>query len=337
MTRIRPTTTFFALGAIGLLVLFSCATPGSTESAAGKFENLQVLAPDTTDDELSEIMLGFLSGLGLPRRAGRGCLHCHEGSLDEPRTSWDYAADTKPAKAQARVMMRMVSDINRHLDDLTPRPDASSRVTCYSCHSGRLNPKPLHDVLMERYESGGVGELSDTYRELRTRYFGADAYDFKPHTLRRIAEYLVEQSEFDDAVAIHGLNAEHSEDPSAIAGVVVVRLEQTFSTAGTDAMIARYHELKNEHPSEAFHPLPLGGLGWKLFRAGHREAGFRLFELNHAENPDSFVANENLAWGCFSMERFERAVELAEEWVAAHPEHESGRLMRDEIVRKAER
>lgn len=58
-------------------------------------------------------------------------------------------------------------------------------------------------------------------------------------------------------------------------------------------------------------------------------------ELNHGRHLDSFTATEDLAWVCLGCGIAARAVELAEGWVRAHPEHEACRLMRDEIVRWA--
>jgi len=301
-----------------------------------KYKNLQVLPADISDDELDQLMLDCLSGLGLPRRAGRGCLHCHEGSLETPRATWDYASDAKPAKAQARAMIRMVRDINeRHLNNVKPRVDKSSRVTCYTCHKGRLNPQPLDELLLDRYEDDGLVGLTKSYRELHRRFFAADAYDFRPRTLSGIGTALAARGAFDDAVAVHTLNHEYLDDPGLLGGVVAVRLEQALQTSHIDGMVARYHQLKTELPGEAFRPLLLDAVGWRIFRAGRREAGFRLFELNYAEHPESFTANEDLAWGCLEMGQKARAVRLAEAWHEGHPEHEAGRLMRNEIVRRA--
>ena len=95
-------------------------------------------------------------------------------------------------------------------------------------------------------------------------------------------------------------------------------------------MVARYHSLKQEHPAEAYSPLLLDPLAWYLFRAGQEDAGFRLFTLNFAEHPDAYVATEDLAWGNQSMGNHDRAIELAESWVADHPDHELGlRLLAD--------
>ena len=339
-------TRLVSVTVIVAIVFASCETSEhavSQDSAAGdtlasKFKNLQVLPKDIREDELSELMLDCLSGLGLPRRAGRGCLHCHDGSLETPRASWDYASDVKPAKAQARAMLRMVRDINeRHLNNVKPRVDKNSRVTCYTCHKGRLNPQPLDELLLDRYNDEGLGGLTKTYRELHSRFFAADAYDFRIGTLSGIGTELATQGAFDDAAAVHTLNHEYHDDPAALGGVVAVRLEQALKVSDIDGMVARYHTLKKELPAEAFAPLLLDGVGWRIFRTGKRDAGFRLFELNYQEHPDNFTATEDLAWGCLSMDRLDRAVKLAEAWFAAHPDHEAGRLMRNEIVRRAKK
>ena len=52
------------------------------------YTNLRVLPSDISRAELGQVMLDHLAGLGLPRRAGEGCLHCHSGSLEVPRSEW---------------------------------------------------------------------------------------------------------------------------------------------------------------------------------------------------------------------------------------------------------
>ena len=54
-------------------------------------------------------------------------------------------------------------------------------------------------------------------------------------------------------------------------------------------------------------------------------------ELNYEEHTEAFVANEDLAWGSELSGDHERALELAEKWVASHPDHESGRRLLDDL------
>src|SRR5260370_39368264 len=58
---------------------------------------------------------------------GRRCNFCHVNNNGQ----WDYAADTKPEKNQAREMIKMVMDVNKTTFK------GSVSVSCYTCHRGR--------------------------------------------------------------------------------------------------------------------------------------------------------------------------------------------------------
>lgn len=315
---------------LGLALVF--ASPLYAQDDANGYTNLQVLPSDIPRGELGQIMLDNLLELGLPRRGGEGCLFCHAGSMEVPRAEWDYASDEKPAKQKARVMMAMVSDINEvHLSRLEGGSESAMTVGCITCHAGRTNPMPLPDLLEREYRTGGIDRLEQTYRNARGRYYEADAYDFRVSTLIAVAGGLAGMGALDDAARVHELNIEYYDDVSAHGGLIQLRMFQALRSDGIDAMVDRYHALKAEHPGEAFRPLLIDPLAWQLFRAGEEEAGFRLFELNYAEHPASFVANEDLAYGLRAMGEVARAINLAERWVAEHPDHEVGRRFLAEI------
>ena len=130
---------------------------------------------------------------------------------------------------------------------------------------------------------------------------------------------------------IHTLNVECSDDPAAHGGLIKLRMLQALESDGIAGMVARYHALKAGHPTEAFGPLLIGEVAWRLFRGGQEEVGFRLFELDHAEHPQRFVAIENLAWGSDLTGDHERAIRLAERWGAGNPDHESGRRLLSDL------
>lgn len=203
------------LVSLAVFGFFSVATPPGFAQDA--FENLHVLPKDVTEDELSASMLENLRGLGLRRRQNEGCLHCHVGDMEQPADSWDWASDAKPAKAKARTMMAMVRDINaQHLEKLETRLEPPMRVTCYTCHAGRTDPRPLPDVLAAAYGEGGIESAIARYRELRERYFGGDAYDFRVGVLAGVAFGMAGRGALDDAVALAELNAEvHPTEPAA--------------------------------------------------------------------------------------------------------------------------
>jgi hypothetical protein len=80
--------------------------------------NLKILKPE---DLRSGVMRQFTQALGVT------CDHCHVQ---------DRAADEKPQKDTARMMIAMVSEINAKF------PDGASKVhvTCYTCHNGKVTP-----------------------------------------------------------------------------------------------------------------------------------------------------------------------------------------------------
>ncbi len=159
-----------SLACAALLVASLGAQPAAAQNAAASYTNLQVLPADISPAELGEIMLANLQGLGLRRRTNEGCLHCHAGSMDEPRNTWDYASDEKPAKETARMMMAMVREINSgFLNSLEHRSTPEVRVTCVTCHAGRINPMPLPELLVTEYEDSGLDALTRTYRSARSR------------------------------------------------------------------------------------------------------------------------------------------------------------------------
>lgn len=335
--RRRSVRTGLVAGALSVLAGAPGAVTGGVAVAQepGGYENLQILPDDIDRSELSRIMLANLSGLGLARRANEGCLFCHVGSMDVPSDQWDWASDEKPMKVKARTMMAMVRQINEGwLSTIERTYDAE--VGCYTCHAGRTNPMPLDALLFQAYEEGGPDALIDRYRELRRRYFAADAYDFRTRTLAEVAQRVAESGAFEDAAAIHRLNVDHTDDPEAVRGLIRLRMLQALETEGVEAMIDRFHASKSEHPPEAFSPGLIDPLGWYLFRSDRQAAAFRLFELNFREHPDAYVPTESLAWASRARGESTRALELARTWVDAHPGHELGRRLLDDMRRREE-
>jgi hypothetical protein len=99
-----------------------------------KFTNLQVLPKTITRAELVPIMRGFALNLGTR------CEHCHVGEGND-LSKFDFAADTKPAKATARQMMKMVAALNPQVADINdPAPEGKPKITCFTCHRGALKP-----------------------------------------------------------------------------------------------------------------------------------------------------------------------------------------------------
>ena len=265
---------------LGSTVLFSQAV----------FENLQVLAPDTSRSELNRMMLENLDGLGLPRQQNEGCLFCHVGDMEAPTETWDFASDEKVAKRKARVMMAMVQDINqRHLEQLVDRLAPRLSVTCVTRYAGRTDPRPLPDVLWAAYQAGGITVAVDRYRELWNRYFGSDAYDFRVGVLRQLSLRLVEAGAYADALAMADANVElYPDSPVARQSRLLILLEQAVNAGGAAAALTAFDRMRQSDEDAVISLSLLDALGWRLSRRDQTAEALRVFERNVSLFPDDW-------------------------------------------------
>ena len=131
--------------AAALILIAGCTTAQAPQPTANpEFRNLQVLPRDITRDQLMATMRSFTRGLGVR------CDHCHVVTATEPKEVLDFPADTKEQKRVARVMLRMVNDINgswmhrvEEAEDLKVAIGAppEMRVVCWTCHRGKTEPE----------------------------------------------------------------------------------------------------------------------------------------------------------------------------------------------------
>lgn len=291
------------------------------------YQNLRVLPSDIERDKLGEVMLNNLLGLGLPRRDGQGCLYCHVGDLKMTRDTWDYASDAKVEKRKARTMMAMVASINDHLAALEAPIDAGSRVGCATCHAGRTDPRPLPDVLMSTYEESGIETTIERYERLWDRYFGGDAYDFRPLVLARLAEHIAASDAFADAIALVGANLEvYPEDATANQTVLVLRLYEAYVGGTVEAALALADELATGDKSAWFAYQTLDSLGWTVFHERGDEVGaVAIFRSNLERFPDEYIPHESLADGLIFTGEPKAGGALYESWLERYPDHEIAR------------
>jgi hypothetical protein len=123
---------------IGVLALVLCSAPQLFAQGAfppASFKNLQVLPKDAPARVVIGTMKGFANNLGVR------CQFCHVGKEGMPLEEFDFVSDEIPQKKTARVMMRLVDDINKTLDAALPRAaGAEARVSCMTCHRGKSTP-----------------------------------------------------------------------------------------------------------------------------------------------------------------------------------------------------
>ena len=168
-------------------------------AAPGPPENLQVLPKTSTRQQVTAVMQAFSQGLGV------ACSHCHVEGADGRN---DFASDSVQAKHVARTMMRMTSGLNDKLVADLGRPAADlTRVECVTCHRGVAIPKQLGDILAATAAQKGAPAAITQYRELKTQFYGAQAYDFSSTGLVSAAQRVAPERP-DDAIAFLQLNAE---------------------------------------------------------------------------------------------------------------------------------
>ncbi len=125
----------------------------SPKKASEVYKNLQLLQ-DIPADQVHTTMRFIAGALGV------GCNYCHEGGGAAP--AWEK--DTKPTKAIARQMIRMVFDINKNLFD------ERLHVTCVTCHRGSTEVDNM-SVVVDRtdpLEESAPASRRETDRSLPT-------------------------------------------------------------------------------------------------------------------------------------------------------------------------
>jgi len=309
--------------------LLLCASRLVGQESAGAFKNLQVLPRDVSRDRLNEVMLDNLLGLGLPRLQGEGCLFCHVGTMEQPRSQWDYASDAKPMKQKARVMMAMVQSINQDfLARLATRIDTGHRVSCHTCHAGRTDPRPLPTVIKAAYTAGGVDSAAARYRTLRSRYFGRDAYDFRIGALGAVAQELADGGSLDDAIALAALERDTYPDSSvAVRSWMRLTLERTLNRDGVDATLAGLDRIRPQLGADVVTPTLLDVLGWRVFRQDRRVEAMAIIRRNHAMFPEEYIPTESLAFMLDETGDRAGALRLLEQWLERNPDHQRARRL----------
>src|SRR5579864_9568770 len=95
------------------------------------FTNLKILPPDVKKPELIKVMPNFSIQLGVR------CHFCHE--VNDDLTEGSFASDAKDEKQTARLMLKMVSQIND--DYISKVPNMPAPATCWTCHRGKSTPE----------------------------------------------------------------------------------------------------------------------------------------------------------------------------------------------------
>ena len=95
----------------------------------------------------------------------------------------------------------------------------------------------LEEELSEAYRTSGATAALARYHELRDRYYGAGAYDFREGALSDFADELAEGKDHEGAIAVLRLNA--SEFPQS--SEAWESLAEAYRTAGNRDVAAIYY------------------------------------------------------------------------------------------------
>jgi hypothetical protein len=102
-------------------------------------KNLQVLPKNLTTEQVHGIMETWAGALGTH------CDHCHAPDPDHTgpngRPRLNFADDSKPEKSTARLMFKMVDEINTKYISMVE--NSGHPVTCGTCHRGHVSPQPF--------------------------------------------------------------------------------------------------------------------------------------------------------------------------------------------------
>ncbi len=172
--------------------------------------NLKVFPKDTSREALVAEMRHFSFALDVR------CSHCHARREDGER-GLDYASDANPNKNKAREMLRMVATINNELLPNVPdRDDPPVVVTCKTCHRGTTKPRLLRqELLLAAHQNGGQAAV-EKFNELKEDYGNVGAYDFREWETNTVAEQLVAEGNFADALIIYSMNAERFPESASV-------------------------------------------------------------------------------------------------------------------------
>jgi hypothetical protein len=214
------------------------APPPGGPAHSDTLRNLKVLPKTMTRREVIGVMRGFSSGLGVR------CQYCHKGEEGKPLDTFDFASDEKRTKETARLMMKMVQDINgQQLTKIPDRPKPEVAVTCMTCHRGIPRPQPLGQAMVNALEAGGPDSARSAYRTLKERYYGRAAYDFGEPSLIGAALDLARDKRYDQALALLALNDEQfpssANTQDNIGDVQLARGDTTKAIAAYRAALQR--------------------------------------------------------------------------------------------------
>jgi len=223
-------------------LLFSAAATAQGKFPPDSLTNLQVIPKGTPVQQVVGMMRGFTTALGVR------CQYCHLGEEGQPLTTFNFASDEKRTKKTARIMIKMVMDINGTYLSQVPGPPAPLlEVKCTTCHRGVARPIPLADLVAYTVNTSGLDSAVKAYKALRGQYYGRAAYDFGEQSLPEAAGGLIRAAKWDEALGLLKLNEEQFTQAASAQNQLAEYYRQRGDTANA---IARYKLALERDPND---------------------------------------------------------------------------------------
>jgi hypothetical protein len=143
---------------------------------------------------------------------GVECGYCHGGRGGNTPAATPMTSAGRPRVEVAREMFLMVDRLNATVQEATGKPATEvTRVTCATCHRGVPIPMQIGDIVWQAALKQGADAAVAQYRELRSQFFGRQAYDFGEQALIPVTERLANVRP-DAAVALLRMNIDFHPD-----------------------------------------------------------------------------------------------------------------------------
>jgi hypothetical protein len=179
----------------------------------------------------------------IAKALGVECSYCHAGQRGSAPPA---GLSGKPRMAIAREMIDMTAELNTRVPSVVGKEaTATARVECITCHRGVAIPRQLTDIMMEAVVRQGPEAAVATYRDLRTRYYGGQSYDFSEDALLAMAERL-SQTRPAAAIALANLNLELN--PRSARSYLIRGIAQSRTLATVDLAIASFKQALEIEP-----------------------------------------------------------------------------------------
>ncbi len=170
---------------------------------------------------------------------GVNCNHCH--------VQGDFTSDANPKKAIARQMIAMTRGLNAAIASATGKaPGEVTTIHCANCHRGTTVPQTLTEALSATIIKKGPEAAVEQYRELRSKFYAKDTYDFSEGALLAFLSKVTE-SRPDSALPLLRMNLEFN-PRSAATYILMARVYQRkLDTTTAIEMLNKALEIEPEN------------------------------------------------------------------------------------------